>query len=185
MTPRSTLSRWLLAAVPTIAASAAVPAQAEQFEPFGEIRGYPSGVIFTGGLGLPLSNNYYGSLHAGYNVAERGNNGEFDDESGGGFGFGGTVDRYFGPNQTGWFAGGRLELFFLEIDYRGPGSGTSDITVFQPTVRGGYAWRFGNSGQYGVQLAVSAGAEINVATSGPEVGEGAIVLGGVSFTFKP
>lgn len=183
-------SARLLPAAASLALTAAAlattaPARADQYQPIGEIRGYPSGAILSAGLGRGFGDNYYASAHGAYNFVDRGSNGEFQNEDGGGFGFGATVDKFFQPGQTGWFVGGRAELFFLEIDYRDPGvSGSSDITVFQPTARAGYGWQFAG-GKYGLVAALSLGAEINVATDGPEVGEGAIVLGGLAFTFKP
>jgi hypothetical protein len=167
------------------AVSMALPAHAGQYQPGAEFRGYPSGEIISGFLGTDLGNHYYGSASLSYNFAQRGSNGKHDDENGGGIGGGVTVDKYFRPGQLGWFLGGRAELFGLSIDYRNPGvSGTSDILVFQPTVRGGYAWAF-DHGHYGLQLGLSFGGEINVHTRGEAVGDGAIVLGGVAFTFKP
>ncbi len=185
MTTRiATVSR-IAAVVAVFAMLACLPTRAEQFQPSGEVRAYPSGVIVSAALGKSFSDNWYGALHGAYNFVDRGDNGEFDNEDGGGFGIGGTVDKYFQPGQNGWFLGARAELFFLEIDYRDPGiRGTSDITVFQPTARAGYGWTFGG-GHYGLTAALSLGAEINVDTRGAEVGEGAIVLGGLAFTFKP
>ena len=163
-----------------------LPAFAEQYQPGAEFRGYPSGEIISGSLGTPLGNNYYGAASVAYNFAQRGNNGRHDDENGGGFGGGLTVDKYFRPGQVGWFLGGRAELFFLNIDFRDPGrSGNSDIVVLQPTARGGYAFAFGEKRRYGVQLGLSVGAEINVHTRGEKVGDGAIVLGGIGFTYRP
>ncbi|WP_295685804.1 hypothetical protein [uncultured Nevskia sp.] len=175
----------IAAAVAVLAALPCLPAHADQFQPSGEVRGYPSGAIVSGALGKSFGDNWYGALHGAWNFVDRGNNGKFDNEKGGGFGIGGTVDKYFEPRQNGWFLGGRAELFFLNIDYRDPGvRGSSDITVFQPTARAGYGWTFGD-GHYGLTAALSLGAEINVDTSGADVGEGAIVLGGLAFTFKP
>lgn len=166
-------------------ALAALPAQAGQYEPFGEFRGFPSGEIISGGIGTALSNNYYASAHVAYEFAQRGNNGEHDDENGGGIGGGVTLDKYFRRGQVGWFVGGRAEVLFLNIDFKNPGvRGSSDTTVFQPTARAGYAWAF-DHGRYGLQLGLSLGAEINVHTRGEKVGDGAIVLGGVAFSFRP
>ncbi len=188
MTARIAPVSRIVAAVAVLAALPCLPARADQFQPSGEVRGYPSGVIVSGALGKSFGDNWYGALHGAWNFVDRGNNGKFDNEKGGGFGIGGTVDKYFEPRQNGWFLGGRAELFFLNIDYRNSGDpgvrGSSDITVFQPTARAGYGWTFGD-GHYGLTAALSLGAEINVDTSGADVGEGAIVLGGLAFTFKP
>ena len=168
-----------------IAAPVQAQSRSQPYQPIGEVRGYPSGAILSAGLGRGFCDHRYASAHAAYNVVDRGSNGEFQNEEGGGFGGGITVDKYFQPGQNGWFVGGRAELFFLDIDYRDPGvRGSSDTTTFQPTARGGYGWSFAG-GQYGLTAALSLGAEINVHTRGAEVGEGAIVLGGLAFTFKP
>lgn len=173
----------LLAAGALLAVSA--QAQSSQYQPAGEVRGYPSGVIVSAALGHAYADNWYGAVHGAYNFVDRGSNGKFQNEDGGGFGIGVTADKYFQPGQTGWFLGARAELFFLDIDYRDPGvSGSSDVTVFQPTARAGYGWSFAG-GQYGLTAALSLGAEINVDTDGAKVGEGAIVLGGMAFTFRP
>lgn len=165
----------------------AAPARAQPspYQPTAELRGYPSGAIVSGGLQRGFGNDWLAGAHVAWNFVDRGSNGEFAHEDGGGFGFGGTLDKYFAPDRNGWFVGGRAELYFLEIDYRDPGiRGSSDITVFQPTARAGYGWTFGG-GRYGLTAALSLGAEINVDTDGAEVGEGAILLGGVALSFKP
>jgi len=164
---------------------AALTANAGQFEPFGEFRVFPSGEIISGGIGTALSNNYYLSAHVAYEFAQRGDSGEHQHEDGGGIGGGVTLDKYFRRNQTGWFVGGRVEVLFLDIDFRNPGiRGNSDTTVLQPTARGGYAWAF-NHGRYNLQVGASVGAEINVHTRGEKVGHGGIGLLGAAFTFKP
>jgi hypothetical protein len=175
-------------AVPaTLALSlSALPAAALDFG--GEVRRYPSGVIVGGKFDVPLDAGLWLSGSASYDFADRGNNGEHQDESGGGGGIGATLDWYLDQQrglQEGWFVGVRTEVFFLNIDWNDPGrSGSTDVTVFQPTARGGYAWAF-DHGHYGLQLGASLGAEINVKTNGEKVGEGAILLGGAAFTFQP
>lgn len=164
---------------------AAAPALAGQYQPGAEFRVYPSGEILSGFLGTDLGDNYYGAISASYDFAQRGSNGRNEHEDGGGFGGGVTVDKYFRPAQLGWFVGGRVEVFALSIDWRDPGiSGSTDVTVLQPTARGGYAWAF-DGNRYGLQLGLSVGAEINVHTSGRKVGDGAIGLAGAAFTFRP
>lgn len=184
MTHRSAALTLSLAAAMLLAPLAAT--QAADFG--GEFRLYPSGEILTGKVDFPLDHGLWLSASAGYDFAQRGDNGEHDDEKGGGGGIGATLDWYLDKargHQRGWFVGARTELYFLSIDWRDPGrSGSSDITVFQPTARGGYAWEF-QGGRYGLQLAGSLGAEINVHTRGEDVGEGAIALAGIAFTFRP
>lgn len=168
-----------------VTASVALPAQAAQYQPLAELRGYPSGVILSGGLGLALDDRTYATAQLAYDFAERGSNGRHEDEHGGGIGGGFTLDRYFRPAQLGWFVGGRIELFALGIDYReGTRSGSSDTLTLQPTARGGYAWAF-DGGRYGLQASLGVGAEINVHTRGEKVGDGAIGLAGIALTFRP
>lgn len=186
MLPRDLLKPGLAASVIAALVAPLTPLQAQpRFQPAGEVRGYPSGAIVSAALGASLGDKAYGAVHAAYNFVDRGSNGEFQHEDGGGFGIGATIDQYFQPGQNGWFVGARTELMFLNINYRDPGvRGSSDITVFQPTARAGYGWTFAG-GQYGLSAALSFGAEINVDTDGADVGEGAIVLGGLALTFKP
>lgn len=168
-----------------LVACLAGPAQAAQYQPLAELRGYPSGVILGGGLGFALDDRTYATAQLAYDFAERGSNGRHENEHGGGIGGGFTLDRYFRPAQLGWFVGGRLELFALGIDHRdGARSGHSDTLTLQPTARGGYAWVF-DGGRYGLQASLGVGAEINVQTRGEKVGDGAIGLAGVAFTFRP
>lgn len=57
--------------------------------------------------------------------------------------------------------------------------GRTDLIVWQPTARVGYAWRFAN-GRTRIEAAMSLGGEINVRTRGERVGQGLIVLGGIA-----
>lgn len=85
--------------------------------------------------------------------------------------------------------GGRLDLWQLEIDWvQNPGSaaerrGETETLVLQPTIRGGYRWRLGDSG-WNLELNAAVGAEINVSTAGEEVGEGAIGLVGIGLAYS-
>ena len=56
------------------------------------------------------------------------------------------------------------------------------MLVLQPTIEGGYGFRTPGS-PWRVDATLSVGAEINVETSGEDVGEGAIVLLGVTATY--
>lgn len=149
----------------------------------GEFRLYPSGAIASASVELPIGARDQVSPSLSYEFAERGNNGEHDEEHGGGVGIGAGVDHYFAARGGGWFVGGRLEVFFLDIDWSDPGrSGSSKVRVLQPTVSGGYGWRLSN--RYALQCALSLGDEINIRTRGEKVGDGAILLAGVAFSFR-
>ena len=144
---------------------------------YAEARAYPAGGIFSVGALFPHGQQNELGISALYNVAERGGAGEHDAESGEGFGLGLEARRFHAASRSGWFYGARAELFQLEIDWRDPGSrrGRSDITVLQPTARVGYRWAL-PGGTLSLELAGGLGAEINLATDGEAVGEGAIGL---------
>ena len=76
-------------------------------------------------------------------------------------------------------------MWFLQIDWRddvGNRSGTTDITVLQPTAQGGYRWLFGDNLTFAATAAL--GAEINIRTDGEAVGEGAILLIGLELGYR-
>ncbi|MFT7668097.1 MAG: hypothetical protein ACI8X5_000784 [Planctomycetota bacterium] len=91
--------------------------------------------------------------------------------------------------MDGWFVGGRADLYSLEIDWvQNPGTGSeqrgnTDILILQPTVLGGYRWKLGDSA-WNFEISAAAGAEINVISSGEDVGQGAIGLIGVGLTYS-
>lgn len=153
----------------------------------GEVQGYPAGVILTVNARRQLSEHGALTVRTGYNFTERDDFGEHDDEDGGGPGFGVGYRHSFAPHsENGWLAGGRVDLWFLQVDWEDDPNGsfpngrdgTTDVVVLQPTVEGGYGWRVG-SGR--VELTLAVGAEINVHEDGEDVGEGAIGLLGVSY----
>ena len=147
-----------------------------------EAQAYPAGVIVAGHVQYALADEQALTFRVGYNFTERGDFGEHDDEDGGGPGFGvGYRYDFAAPGENGWLLGGRLDLFFLEIDHETdlpPASGTTDVVVLQPTIEGGYGWWLRNGR---VEVTLAGGAEINVDTDGEDVGEGAIGLLGVTY----
>ncbi len=150
-----------------------------------DVQGYPAGVITTARADWEVSPRRTVSVHAGYNATDRQDFGEHDDETGGGPGLGVSGRHYFGEEHAGWFAGGRLDLWLLDIDWEDDSpsrAGSSDAVVLQPTVQGGYRWDFGD-GDWSLDLYGAAGAEINLDTDGEDVGEGAIGLLGVALTY--
>ncbi|MEZ6002687.1 MAG: hypothetical protein R3F17_08000 [Planctomycetota bacterium] len=147
-----------------------------------ELQVYPAGVI--GGVRWEWPNYandvWFGRF--GYNRADRGDFGEHDSEEGGGFGLGTGWRRWNNETHTGWHYGARVDVWKLEIDWRDQTpvtSGTSKTLVLQPTLEGGYSWPMGEEGR--LDLTLGLGAEINLDTDGEDVGEGAILLLGVSF----
>lgn len=165
----------LLALIPLAACSIAPPAVGVEFQ------AYPAGIIPGIHVQVPLDE--YGSLTGRFaaNITDRQDFGEFDNEEGEGFGGGIGYRRYLETGQTGWLYGGRIDIWSLEIDFEDSGgpTGTSDIIVLQPTAEVGYGFRLGE-GSWRLEVALGVGAEINVDTDGEDVGEGAIVLLGVT-----
>ena len=149
-----------------------------------ELQVYPAGLIATAHARRELDERDSVFLRAGYNFTDRQDFGEHDDEEGGGPGFGVGWRRNLSPDaDQGWLFGGRVDLFFLEIDWMDdppatPASGTTDIVVLQPAVEGGYGWNL-SGGR--LELTATLGAEVNVDTDGSDVGEGAIGLLGVTY----
>lgn len=149
-------------------------------EPYAEVRGYPAGVIASVGVLLPLDARTDWGASLLYNHAERGNNGEHDDESGDGGGVGLELRRFYGTQRSAWFYGVRAELFRIDIDWQDPGrSGSSKTTVLQPTARAGYRLPSAIAGT-AVEFTLGLGAEINLSTQGEQVGDGAIGLAGIT-----
>ena len=150
-----------------------------------EVQGYPAGVIFGVRYDHALSTHFTGNLRVGYNLARRSDLGEHDDERGGGPGASLGARYYFKEQYQGFFLGLRSDLWFMEIDWITERigdedlTGSTDITVLQPLVEGGYTFLLGEGG-WTITPKISLGYEINVKTRGEEVGEGAISLLGVT-----
>jgi len=147
---------------------------------------YPAGVIPGLRISHDLAERTELNFRIAMNIADRGDNGEHDQEEGEGPGFSFGARRFLADNHEKWFVGLRADVWFLEIDWQDTvnrmASGTTDITVFQPTVEAGY--RFGDHKHWSFTPALALGYEINVKTDGEDVGEGAILLGGLSVTYR-
>lgn len=151
-----------------------------------EIHAYPAGLILgvRGEIGISYSDALV--LRMGYNVARRGDFGEHDDERGGGPGFGIGYHRHLDAFFPGLVAGLKSDLWFMDIDWQDEGplrEGTTEIVVLQPAAEVGYDLFRGRSG-WQLFPSVSFGYEINVNTDGEPVGEGAILMGGLTATFR-
>lgn len=146
---------------------------------------YPTGSI----PGLSYTFNAGESHHSlqlrlGYNIVYHGDAGVWDDEKGGGFGFSPAWLYSFKADRQGLYIGGRLDVWFNSIDWEGVGpadtpiSGTSNIVVLQPTAVAGYRIPLGTNFVLAPELAF--GAEINAINDGADVGQGAILLAGIT-----
>ena len=149
---------------------------------------YPAGFQPTFFWEQYLSQNTSWSLHGGFNFTDRSSWGEHDDESGWGFGAGVRGLYHFSGSKDGLFAGARLDLFQLYLDWEDEAdddtpsrSGSSDVLMIQPTLQGGYQVNL--SDHRFLRLNVGLGGEFNLSTSGEDVGEGAIFLIGFSYGF--
>ncbi len=144
-----------------------------------DLRAYPAGLIPAVRVDVPLSEPDIVLLCAGMNFTDRHDWGEHDNEQGNGFGFGGGWIHRLGMREKAWIVGLRADLWFLSIDWEDPQrSGTTEVTVFQPTATGGYRWQTGG-GAWRWELSVGLGAEFNVSTRGEDVGHGVIGLLGL------
>ena len=92
--------------------------------------------------------------------------------------------RHFLSSSGRWFLGVRNDFWFNSLDWRdqigqpNEVNGSTNITVVQPTLEGGLGFSLGE--KWGIFPSISFGYEINVVTRGEEVGQGAILLLGVS-----
>ena len=147
---------------------------------------YPAGTMFNvkANWALGEKSSLIGKL--GYNIARRQDFGEHDKEEGGGLGFALGYKRYFKDGHSGFFVDGRLGMWFLDIDWEDNNpsrQGNSDITVFQPTAGIGYDFLLKND-KIKLGVFVAFGYEVNMVTSGEEVGQGGISLVGLSVGFR-
>lgn len=145
-----------------------------------EIQGYPAGLTVGASYTRDAGERLSVALLAGWNFTDRRDFGEHAAEHGGGPGFGLAAWRWRDPGRTGWGAGLRADVWWLDIEWRDEGRrGRTDVVVLQPTARAGHAW-LARGGRLRLEASISLGAEINAHTRGEEVGEGAILLAGVA-----
>ena len=150
------------------------------------VQAYPAGVILAARASLPIRARSTLTAHAAYNLTDRRDFGEHDNEEGRGPGFGLAFRRYLGALYEGVHLGARADLWFLEIDWEDDAprrSGTTDIVVLQPTAQAGYTRTVAN-GRLVLEATVARGFEINIDTQGEAVGEGAILLGGLAMAYR-
>lgn len=159
-------------------------AQESRWSGGAEIRAYPAGLVPGVVLGYHLSPQTELALTAGANITDRRDWGEHENEEGRGFGGGLRYTYFFEDGISGWFTGVVADIWRLEIDWEDDNetrSGVSNITVLQPTGRGGY--RFNLNESISLDATAALGAEINISTDGEDVGQGAILLIGIQLTF--
>ena len=150
------------------------------------VQAYPAGVIFNGHFAYFYKPNQSIGVYLGYNLTNRRDWGEHDDEQGGGAGAGLAWRYYFKEKGVnGLHAGIRTDMWFMTIDWEEDTGqeGETEISVLQPTVQLGYSF-FPQESRLTFELNASLGAEFNVLTRGEDVGEGAILLVGFGFGYR-
>ncbi len=162
-----------------------------------ETQAYPAGLIPGIRFDYSISQQAQLFLRAGYNFTDRRDWGEHDNEEGGGAGLG-IGAEFKVPQFQNFSLNVRTDLWFMEIDWRDfryipcPPEmnctqtldavprlfeGTSETIVIQPTIGLGYELPFSDS--FFIKPTINFGYEINIRTNGEDVGEGAILLGGL------
>jgi len=144
-----------------------------------EFQAYPTGLIPGLRFEKPFNEKNAVHLRLGYNWIRHGSLGVHDDERGDGFGFSVGYKRYLKPEYRSWYLGIKNDFWFNELDWEdldafGSVTGTTRITVVQPTLEAGYLFLLKNDWIFSPSIAF--GFEVNVRTQGAEVGEGAILL---------
>ncbi len=148
------------------------------------VQAYPAGVNATLHGAIPLGIRDVVRAYTGLNLTDRRDWGAHESERGGGPGAGVAWRHYFGTGHGGFHVGPRVDVWLLAIDWEDDGgtrAGSTSLVVVQPTAQAGYTWRLGG-GRYALAATAAFGAEVNVITDGEDVGQGAILLVGVSFS---
>lgn len=150
-----------------------------------EAQAYRAGWITAAHVEVPIDEHVVVTGRFGWNETDRRDRGEHDDEQGGGGGAGLGFRRFWADDLHGWFFGARVDAWWLEIDWRErrggvPVTGTTDVVVVQPAAELGYGFDVGDGWRLDVSL--SLGVELDVDTRGEDVGQGAILLGGITLT---
>ncbi len=151
-----------------------------------EVQWYPAGWIIGPSVNYFITPKHVLNARLGINIANRKNfSGLNDDEKGNAFG-GSLGYRFkFTPGKSSFFLGARVDLWGMKIKWKNKigtpqeTNGTTKITIFQPTAELGYWIKFKNS-KMSLLFSAGGGAEINIKTTGKEVGQGGIWLLDVS-----
>ncbi|WP_339608299.1 hypothetical protein [uncultured Roseivirga sp.] len=160
--------------------------KAQSIESYGlEVQAYPAGIMFMAKTGFSLNDHNVLNARIGYNMARRKNFGKHDNEEGGGLGLNAGFRHYLKSVHTGFYYELKTSVWFLNIDWRDNNpnrTGSTSITVFQPTAMIGYD--FSLNSKFSVGAYAGFGYEINVISSGEDVGQGGISLAGFSLSHK-
>ena len=151
-----------------------------------EVQWYPAGWIIGPVANYFITPKHLINVRAAINIANRHNwSGLNDDEKGTGFGGSLGYSYLFTPGKRTFFIGARGDLWSTKINWKNKigtpqqTSGSTRIIVFQPTVELGYMIKLDPS-KWSLLCSVGGGREINIKTTGKEVGQGGIWLLGIS-----
>ncbi|MEZ5038940.1 MAG: DUF3575 domain-containing protein [Saprospiraceae bacterium] len=174
-----------LALICSLLLSTTLSSQNQVFD-FGiEFQAYPTGLIPGLRLEKGFAEQHAVHLRLGYNWLRHQGYGVHEDERGGGLGFTLGYKYYFKEGFERWFLGVKNDIWWNEVDWKdqlgtaNEISGTSNITVVQPTLEAGFTLMAGENWTFSPSLAF--GYEVNVKTKGAPTGEGPIVLLGFTF----
>lgn len=147
-----------------------------------ELQAYPTGIIPGFRIERYINTKASMNLRLGYQLFNHRDLGVQENEEGSGFGASLAYRRFFKLDHKGLSLALRTDVWFNIIDWEtGTQSGSTDITVIQPTLMGEYAFR--TDSNLIITPSLSFGWEWNVATEGEPTGEGAILLIGCTFGF--
>lgn len=146
-----------------------------------EFQWYPAGIIPSIESDFMLNERFTLNARVGMNIADRQDFSPHNDHEEG-TGFGGSLGvRYYHKPSTyrNFFLGLRADVWDMTIDWTNFGppkeTGSTDITILQPTLEVGYLYQIGNS-LWNVGVDAALGFEINVKTEGNEVAQGRVSL---------
>ena len=148
-----------------------------------EVQVYPTGVISGVRFEFALDDKQAVHLRLAVQDIDHEDEGEQDDEQGDGAGFTLGYKRYLRAGHVGPAISFKTDLWFNTLDWRDDigtameRSGTTDVTVLQPTIEVSWLYPLGKS--FFITPTAAAGFEINIDTDGEDVGEGFIFLGGL------
>lgn len=161
-------------------------AKAQKVESYGlETQVYPAGLMFMAKMAFPLKEHNALNVRVGYNMARRKDFGKHDNEKGGGLGLNAGFKHYLKPTNNGFYYELKTSFWFMNIDWADNDpykTGSTFITVFQPTAMVGYDFPLSTKTFLGFYAGF--GYEINVISSGEDVGQGGISLVGFSISRK-
>ncbi len=155
-----------------------------------EVQWYPAGWLIGPVANYLVTPKHIINIRASINIADRHNwSGLNDDEKG--IGFGGSIGyRYlFRPTKNSFFVGARTDLFNTKIKWQNKigtpqqTSGTTTTIVLQPSAELGYWLKFKNK-KWNLLFAAGVGEEINIKTTGRDVGQGGMWLLSISIFYS-